>query len=220
MRYLDFIGELHRGTPRNYLERVVGVNKAECARVARQFGYDYWDGERRYGYGGYQYDGRWRPFAKRLADHYGLKAGDSILDVGCGKGYLLHEFTQVVPGVAVTGMDVSKYALAHAHEAVQPFLHLGNAVELPWPDRRFDLVLSINTLHNLHNFQLDQAVREIERVARGDKYVVVDSYRTEEEKVNLLNWQLTCVCFHTPEEWEWFFRRSGYTGDFGCIFYE
>jgi protein-L-isoaspartate(D-aspartate) O-methyltransferase len=120
----------------------------------------------------------------------------------------------------VAGIDISEYAVGHAHETVRPFLRVGNAVELSWPEQSFDLVVSINTLHNLHNFQLHRALQEIERVGRGHKYVVVDSYRTEEEKVNLLNWQLTCVCFYTPEEWEWFFRQSGYTGDYACIFYE
>ena len=90
----------------------------------------------------------------------------------------------------------------------------------PISDRSFDLVLSINTLHNLYNFQLRTALEEIERVATRGKYIVVDSYRNEDEKVNLLYWQITCECFYTPAEWEWLFEVSGYTGDYGCIYYE
>jgi protein-L-isoaspartate(D-aspartate) O-methyltransferase len=126
----------------------------------------------------------------------------------------------VVPGVEVTGLDISRYAIENGHESVRSRLRFGAATELPWPDDAFDLVLSINTLHNLHNYQLDKALREIERVGKQRKYVVVDGYRTEREKVNLMYWQLTCVCFYTPEEWEWIFAQSGYTGDYACIYYE
>jgi protein-L-isoaspartate(D-aspartate) O-methyltransferase len=220
MAYLDFIGPIHTKTPRNYLDRVVGVDKAACAEVARRFDRDYWDGDRRHGYGGYRYDGRWRPFAAALARHYELRPGAKILDVGCGKGYLLHDFTQVVPGVEVEGIDVSAYAIENGHEGVRHRMRVGDATELPWPDRTFDLVVSVNTLHNLHNYELDKALREIERVGKRHKYVVVDGYRTEREKVNLMYWQLTCVCFYTPAEWEWIFAQSGYTGDYACIFYE
>jgi protein-L-isoaspartate(D-aspartate) O-methyltransferase len=220
MAHLDFISPIHTRTPRNYLSRVVGVDKAECAAVARRFDKDYWDGDRQHGYGGYRYDGRWRPFAEMLVKHYGLQPGQRVLDVGCGKGFLLYDFLQTVPGLQVAGIDVSAYAIGHSPPEVRPFLRLGDAVELPWPDQSFDLVVSINTLHNLYNYRLVQALREIERVGRGGKYIVVDAYRDEREKVNLLYWQLTCVCFYTPREWEWLFEQSGYRGDYGFVFYQ
>jgi len=118
MAYVDFIMKLHKSTKRNYLERVVEHDKAECAEVAIQYGKDYWDGDRKYGYGGFYYDGRWRPVAEEIAKHYGLKPGDKILDVGCGKGFLLYEFTQVIPGVEVAGIDISQYAIDNAKEEV------------------------------------------------------------------------------------------------------
>jgi protein-L-isoaspartate(D-aspartate) O-methyltransferase len=220
MAYIDFISPIHTRTPRNYLDRVIGVDKAACAEIAGQFGRDYWDGERKYGYGGYQYDGRWQALARSLAEHYDLQPGAKILDVGCGKGYLLHDFAKIIPGVEVAGIDISEYAIENSHPGVREHLQLGNATDLPWLDSTFDLVLSINTLHNLRNYDLERSLKEIQRVGRGAKYVVVDSYRTEREKVNLMYWQLTCVCFYTPEEWEWMFQKSGYTGDFACIFYE
>lgn len=222
MAYLDFIQKIHRSTKRDYLtERVLQHDKAACALVAKKFGKDYWDGHRKYGYGGYHYDGRWRSLADRLVKHYRLKPGSRILDIGCGKGYLLYEFTQVLPGARVSGLDISRYAVQNSKKEIKPFLKIGSAVRLPYPDHSFDLVLSINALHNLYNYELHDALKEIERVGKGrKKYIVVDSYRNEREKVNLLYWQLTCECFYTPKEWEWHFKQSGYSGDYGCIFYE
>jgi protein-L-isoaspartate(D-aspartate) O-methyltransferase len=220
LAYLDFTQDLHRRTSRDYIGRVTAHDKAECAAIAGLFGQEYWDGPRHLGYGGYRYDGRWRPVAERLAAHYGLKPGHRVLDVGCGKAYLLHELTQAVPGIEVAGLDVSDYAIANAKEEMRPFLTRGTAASLPWPDRSFDLVISLTTLHNLLLPDLWRALGELERVARGGRYLVVESYRTEAEKANLLYWQLTCRAFHTPEEWEFLFAKAGYTGDWGYIFFE
>ncbi len=220
MPYIDFISPLHKRTQRDYLDRVNEFSKAEAAKIAKQFGKDYWDGDRKFGYGGMRYDGRWRVVAENMAKHYGLKAGDRILDVGCGKGFLLYEFTQVVPGIEVCGLDISPYAVANAKEEVRPFLQAGHANHLPFADASFDLVLTINTLHNLYCYDLDRALREIQRVGRRHRYMAAESYRNEEEKANLLYWQLTCESFCTPEEWEWWFRQTGYTGDFSFIYFE
>ena len=220
MAYVDFVMKLHRSTTRNYVARVVEYDKATCAEVAIQYGKDYWDGDRRYGYGGYQYDGRWRPIAEQMVKHYGLKAGDTILDVGCGKGFLLYEFTQAVPGVKVAGLDLSQYAIGHAKEEVKPFLRVGHAMSLPWPEQTFDFVVSITTLHNLYNYELKPALQEMERVGKRKKHVIVETYRNEREKANLLYWQLTCRSFYTPKEWEWAFKESGYTGDYSYVVFE
>lgn len=220
MAYVDFVMKLHQSTTRDYLARVVKYDKASCAEIAIQFGKDYWDGDRRYGYGGYHYDGRWRPVAQAMARHYGLKAGDTILDVGCGKGFLLYEFTQAVPGVQVAGLDISQHAIDHAKEEVKPFLRVGNAVRLPWPDRSFDFVVSVTTLHNLYNYELRQALHEIERVGKSKKHIIVDAYRNEREKMNLMYWQLTLRAFYTPKEWEWCLAEGGYTGDYSYIVFE
>lgn len=220
MANIDFLSSVHKKTSRNYVERVVSHDKAECAAVAKRFDRDYWDGERQYGYGGYRYDGRWRPVADEMASHYGLKAGQKILDVGCGKGFLLYEFTRAVPGIQVAGIDVSRYAIENSKEEVRPSLIQGLAQELPYPDASFDFVYSITTLHNLYVYDLKKAVRHIQRVSKGKSYILVEAYRNEREKANLLYWQLTCECFYTPAEWEWLFAEWGYTGDYGFIYFE
>lgn len=221
MACIDFVSRLHKATKRDYVGRVVSSPKAECAAIAKKFDYDYWDGDRKYGYGGYRYDGRWRSVAEKIAEHYQLKAGQSVLDVGCGKAYLLYELAEVVPGLKVKGIDVSDYALAHAKEEMQPFLEQGKAQDLSrFADNSFDLVISLTTLHNLYIFDLCCAVKEIQRVSTGNSYIMVESYRNEEEKANLLYWQLTCECFFTVEEWEWIYKQCGYTGDYSFIYFE
>ena len=220
MAYIDFITQVHKSTARDYVGRVTAHDKAECAEAALRWGQDYWDGARHHGYGGYRYDGRWRPVAQAMVDHYRLPSDARILDVGCGKGFLLYEFTQVLPRARVAGLDVSSYALANSKEEIRAHLVHGTAEKLPWDDHSFDFVVSINTLHNLYNFQLSLALQEIERVGKQAKHITVESYRTEREKVNLLYWQLTCRAFHSTREWEWLFQQTGYTGDWGYIFFE
>jgi SAM-dependent methyltransferase len=220
MAYVDFISLVHKSTTRDYIGRVNNYPKAEAARRAKKWDYDYWDGDRRVGYGGYSYDGRWQKVAQAMVDHYGIKAGDRILDVGCGKAFLAYDFTQVLPGVEVHGIDISDYAIEHAMPDIKDQLQVCNATKLPFEDDSFDFVFSINTLHNLYCQEFDQALREIERVGRGNKYLCVESYRNEEEKVNLLYWQATCEMFCTPEEWQWWFDHCGYTGDHSFIYFE
>jgi SAM-dependent methyltransferase len=222
MAYVDFLSVIHKSTKRDYLARVNDPEypKAKAAKLAKQWGFDYWDGDRRVNYGGYRYDGRWAKVAKAMADHYGIKAGDKILDVGCGKGFLIYDFTQVVPGVEVHGIDISDYAIANAVDGVKGQVQVGKADSLPFADKSFDLVVSITTLHNLYCYELDKALREIERVGKKNKYVCVESYRTEEEKANLLYWQVTCEAFNSPAEWEWWFRNTAYTGDHSFIYFE
>lgn len=219
MKELNFLEKYQKSTSRDYIARVVNHDKAECALKAKNWGFDYWDGERQYGYGGYQYDGRWRAIAEDIAKHYGLKAGDKILDIGCGKGFLLYEFTQVVPGVEVTGIDISQYGIEHAKEEIKSHLRVGNCTNLPWEDKTFDFVYSINTFHNLTIDELEKAVREMERVSKKLKWCCVESYRDEKEKANLLYWQLTCESFFRPNGWEWLFKKWGYQGDYGFIYF-
>ena len=220
MAYLEFLQDVHASTRRDYVARVLAGNKAEFAALAKRFDVEYWDGDRNTGCGGYRYDGRWLSVAERLGRHYGLRPGDRVLDVGCGKGFLLFEFTRSLPGVRTVGLDISRYALEHAKPEVKARLLRGSATRLPFPDHSFDLVLAINTLHNLYLPDLDEALREIERVGRRHKYIVMDSYRNEQEKVNLMYWQLTCECFFTPREWAFVLERAGYTGDYGCIYFD
>ena len=223
MAYLDFMSVLHKSTKRDYLARVNELEypKAKAATLAKKWDYDYWDGDRRINYGGYRYMvGRWEKVAKAMIDHYELPERPKILDIGCGKGYLLYDFSKVLPNSEIYGIDISEYAIRNSKEEIKSRLQIGNATKLPWPDNYFDLVYSLNTFHNLHNYDLDLALCEMQRVSKQFQYICVESYRTEEEKANLLYWQVTCEAFCTPEEWQWWFEKTGYTGDHSFIYFE
>jgi len=220
--YIDFMSSIHQSTKRDYLDRVNDSSfpKAKAAKLAKKWGFDYWDGDRRINYGGYKYiPERWAPVAKAMINHYNLKAGDKILDIGCGKGFQLFELTKQLPGLEINGIDISEYAINNGKEEIKDSLMICNASSLPFPDNHFDFVFSINTLHNLYNYDLNSALKEIERVGKKNKYICVESYRTEEEKANLLYWQVTCESFYTPEEWEWWFRQTEYSGDYSFIYF-
>jgi len=223
MAYLDFMSAVHKSTTRDYLARVNDPEfpKHKAAGLAKEWGYDYWDGDRRINYGGYRYlEGRWEKVARAMHEHYQLPPDAKILDVGCGKGFMLYDFTKVLPLAQVHGIDVSSYAIENAKPEIRGQLQKGRAESLPWPDDYFDLVYSLNTFHNLHTYELEPALREFERVGKQHKYICVESYRNEKEKANLLYWQVTCESFNTPDEWEWWFKLTGYTGDHSFIYFE
>ena len=187
----------------------------EHRKVARQFGKEYFDGDRLYGYGGYYYHPRfWKATVKRFRDYYRLAEDASVLDVGCAKGFMLHDFKELMPNLTVAGIDISEYAIEHAIETVKPFLRVGNAKELPYPDNSFDLVISINTVHNLALEECKQALREIQRVSRAHAFITVDAWRTDDERERMMKWNLTALTYMHVDEWKKLFAEIGYTGDY------
>ncbi len=188
MREVDLLDRYPR-TTRDIAARAAAVPAQR--EVAMRFAREYFDGERGQGYGGYRYDGRWVPVAERFRDHYRLRAGARVLDIGCAKGFLLHDLRGAVPGLCVTGLDISSYALGNAMEDVRATIVQGSADRLPFADRSFDLVVSINTVHNLDRAGCIRALGEMERVGRGHRYVQVDSWLNELQREKFERWQLT-----------------------------
>jgi ubiquinone/menaquinone biosynthesis C-methylase UbiE len=183
-------------------------------KTARKFDFFYFDGHRKYGYGGYSYDGRWRKLARELIQEYSLNSQSRVLDVGCAKGFLVKDLMLECPGLQAFGVDVSRYAVKHAEKEVIGRIHLANATELPFMDNVFDLVISINTLHNLTRKQIKIALSEINRVGNGKSYIVVDSYFTPEQKNRFEDWVLTAKYHAYPNEWLSLFHESNYLGDY------
>lgn len=217
-KLLNIITPLHTSTKRDYIGRMTD-NKIEAMKKARKYGFDYWDGDRRYGYGGYRYDGRWKSVAEKLIKTYKLPSDAKILDVGCGKAHLLFELAKLLPKAEIIGFDISQYGIDHAPEEVRDRLIIHDAAQsYPWDDSYFDLVISINTLHNLQMPQLKHAFREIDRVGKR-KYLVVEGYRNETELFNLECWALTAEAFFHQSEWIWLFKQFGYTGDYEFIYF-
>jgi len=189
------------------------AQSAENITLSRQYGEAYFDGPRKVGYGGYRYDGRWIPVAEDFVRHFNLKPGDRVLDVGCAKGFLVKDLMKVCPGLEAFGLDISEYALLHCEPEVVGRLHLGNADKLPFPDRSFSAVISINTVHNFERADAIRAGREIERLAPGRGFIQGDSYRTPEQRELFLSWVLTAKFHDYPDGWLTLFREAGYTGD-------
>ena len=220
---IDFMSVLHKSTSRDYLARVNDKEfpKHKAAELAKKFDFEYWDGDRKICYGGYNYiEGRWEKVAKEIISHYDLPKKPKILDIGCGKGYLLYDFSKLIPNAEIHGIDISSYAIAKSKKEIRKNLLHGNSNNLPWEDDYFDLVISINTLHCLHCNNLEKSLKEMERVGKKNKYLCVESYRNEQEKANLLYWQVTCEAFNTPDEWLWWFKMCKYNGDYSFIYFE
>jgi len=219
-RLLNLFTPLHKQTERKYIDRMTD-EKVHCMLKAKEYEFDYWDGDRRYGYGGYEYiDDRWKKVAQPLVDIYNLKPDAKILDVGCGKAYLLYELKQLLPDAEIVGFDFSRHGLADAKEEIRDNLFRYRAQDrYPWGDHYFDFVISLGCLHNLRLFELQTALQEIERVGKN-KYIMTESYRNEQELFNLQCWALTCESFFEPAEWIWLFNHLGYTGDFEFIYFE
>jgi len=218
-RLLSIVTPLHKKTKRDYLARMTD-DKVHCMVKAKEYEFDYWDGDRRYGYGGYKYDGRWKPVAERLTALYGLKHDAKILDVGCGKAHLLYELSRLLPQAEIHGVDISRHGIGDAPEAIRDRLSRYRAQDpFPWGDQYFDLVISLGCFHNLRVFELKAAISEVERVGKN-KYIMVESYRNEQELFNLECWALTAESFFDTAEWIWLYDHFGYRGDYEFIYFE
>lgn len=183
--------------------------------IARQYGKDFFDGDRTYGYGGFSYMPRfWQPVVPDLIEHFGLTNESSLLDVGCAKGFMLYDLQQHIPDMHLQGLDISEYAIDNAKPEVKDLLTIGDAKALPFDDNSFDAVMSINTIHNLDEKECGIALQEIERVSRGKSFITVDAYRDDEEKERMLEWALTAKTIMHVDDWKQFFSDHGYTGDF------
>ena len=219
-KLVNIVTSLHESSSRDYLERMVD-DKVNCMKVAKKYDSDYWDGDRRYGYGGYNYmPGRWKPVAEALIQKYNLTNTSSVLDVGCGKAYLLYEMKLLLPGLRVSGFDVSQHGLADAKKEVRDSLFIHRAQDrYPFVDNEFDLVISLGCFHNLRIFELKNALSETQRVGKQG-YVMLESYQNELELFNLQCWALTAESFFDEDEWVWLYKHFGYTGDYEFIYFQ
>jgi SAM-dependent methyltransferase len=193
-----------------------GATKTEVARaLARKFGEEFFDGDRAHGYGGFSYHPRfWQPVIPTFQAHWGLTSASSVLDVGCAKGFMMHDFAELIPGINVKGVDISEYAIQNAIEDMRPHAQVADAKFLPYQDNSFDYVISVTTIHNLDRAELTQSLQEIERVARLGSFITVDAYRNDEEKERMLAWNLTAKTILHVDEWKELFEDAGYTGDY------
>lgn len=183
----------------------------EQRKKALEFGYEYWDDPSYPGYAGYHYDGRWVDAAEKLIAFFNLSPKDQVLDVCCGKGFLVYDFSLIIPELCVAGVDRSPYALSHGKSEVGNRLILADATVLPFADKSFELVVSLNSLYILPEEECARAIREIERVGKNG-FITVNSYRNERERENLVRWDATARTVKSVSQWKSFFAEQGYSG--------
>lgn len=217
---LKIFTSLHESTQRNYVERMFN-EKVLSMQKARKFEYDYWDGSRNCGYGGYKYiPGKWTRVAKKLIKTYKLNGQSKVLEVGCGKGFLLYEIKKLIPKIEISGFDISKYAIKNSKNEIKKYLYNHDArKKFKIKSKYYDLVFSLNTLHNFRLPSLILSLQEIERVSKNS-YLLVEGYRNETELFNLQCWALTAESFFTDIEWKYIFKLAKYRGDYEFIYFK
>jgi len=187
----------------------------EDQEIARKFDKRFFDGSRNHGYGGFNYNKRfWENVIPDFQHHWGLAKGDLILDIGCAKDFMLYDMQHIIPGIEISGIDISEYAIANAMEEVKEFCQVGNAKSLPFDDKSIDVSISITTLHNLEQKDLETALLEIERVSKRGSFITLDAYRNNEEKDRMEAWNLTAKTVMHVNDWKVFIQDIGYTGDY------
>ena len=216
---LIFINSLHNATRRNYLERM-NNDKVKSMKIARKYSKHYWDGSRKYGYGGYKFiPGYWTKVAQKIIKKYKLTNNSKILDIGCGKGFLLFEIKSILNNINIVGIDISNYAIKNSKQEIKKYLFKHDIrKKLPFKKNSFDLIISLGCLHNLNINNLISALGEINRVAKKS-YIMVESYRNELELFNLQCWALTCNSFFNKNEWKWLFKNYNRKGDYEFIYF-
>tara|TARA_Y100000591_G_scaffold106783_1_gene90917 strand:+ start:1105 stop:1770 length:666 start_codon:yes stop_codon:yes gene_type:complete len=216
---LNFITSIHKATKRNYLKRM-NDEKVKSMKIARKYSKDYWDGNRKYGYGGYKFiPGYWTKVAKKIIKKYKLSNNSKILDIGCGKGFLLYEIKSILKNINIVGIDISSYAILNSKKEIKKYLFKHDIrKKLPFKKNSFDLIISLGCLHNLNINNLISALNDINRVSKKS-YIMVESYRNEFELFNLQCWALTCNSFFKKVEWEWLFSKYNKNGDYEFIYF-
>ncbi len=191
-------------------------NKTEEDRaIARKFGKDFFDGDRKHGYGGLKYNSiYWEKVAETFKEYWSLGSNSSLLDVGCAKGFMMYDFSRVIPGINIRGIDISEYAIENSIKEMRDKVLVGNAKEIPFDDNSFDYIISINTIHNLDLENCAKSLREIERVSKKGAFITVDAYNNEREKERMFKWNLTAKTILSVKEWKGFFEKNNYTGDY------
>lgn len=201
--------------PKRDISKRAELKTEEDRKIARKFGKDFFDGERKHGYGGFNYNKKfWGPVIPTFIEYWALNKDSKILDVGCGKGFMLHDLSLALPGIELAGVDISDYAIENSKTEVKDFLKVGNATSLPFEDKSFDVVISINTIHNLEKDECAQALKEISRVSKRNSFITVDAYRSDEEKKKMYEWNLTAKTILSVEDWKLFFKENDYNGDY------
>ena len=217
-KLINLITSNHKRTKRNYLQRMTN-SKVKSMKISKKYSFDYWDGKRSYGYGGYKYDGRWQAIAKKIIKKYKLTKNSRVLDIGCGKGHLVYELSKILNSKKIIGLDISKYGIKNSPRRIRNQLKVFDArKKINFKKNYFDLVVSINLIHNFSLSEIFQLLKNIVHISKKS-FISTESYRNNQELFNLQCWALTADSFFSEYEWRWILKQNKYFRDYELIYF-
>ena len=149
----------------------------------------FYDGSREDGYGGFKYDGRWLKILPKIIKRYKLNSSSRVLEIGCKKGFLVHDLKRLVPGISCTGIEDHLYPIKKCKKEVKKFIKYSNFTNLPFKKNSFDCIIAISSIYTYNFGDLLKIFNEIKRVSKNDKILItLASYENTRDLEKLLNW--------------------------------
>lgn len=212
MREFDLLARY----PQPSAPRIVAPNMRTIKnRIQASYrGKEFFDGDRNNGYGGYRYDGRWKPVAEDIIQTYKLTNESSVLQLKCEKGFLLHEIKALLPHARIIGTETSDYAMATSMDSIRDHVICADEKNLPFQDHSFDLVLGIGVVYAQNIEGAISILKEVTRVSKGHSFITLGSYRTPEEERLFRYWTLLGSTLLSEDEWVEVLKHSEYDGDY------
>jgi len=176
---------------------------------------NFFDGDRNFGYGGFNYDGRWKKVAKKIVEEYKLNKKSSFLQLNCEKGFLINDIHDVLPESRVCGLETSEYAVANAMEKIKKNIKkVDNYFNLKFQNETFDFIMALGVIYTHSLNDAIKCLKEIQRVGKGKSFITLASYNNSEDYWLFKDWTVIGTTILKKEEWVEVLKHVNYTGDY------